>query len=197
MATAAIAQGEQRDPGPPATLGRRAKQPRRRASARAPALLESDNRSHAGTSAEAHQRGRERKSRPTAVAGSRRQLTDSYGSAGVGGGIDRTGLATRGGIRGDERNVAKAIARGEAARGSKRSPPADSTRAFEIGLIVRRGGDRIPGTPPRARNPRVGGSDAASGSECADRGFGVPNANSSRAYQIPSQAAAGVERKCI
>jgi Transposase IS116/IS110/IS902 family len=64
--------------------------------------------------------------------------------------------------------------------------------------IVRRGGgDWMPGTAPRTRIPRARGGDPASGSECADRGFGVPSANSSRGNQTSVAAAAGVERKRI
>lgn len=77
--------------------------------------------------------------------------------------------------------VGKATARREAARVSKRSPwlIAPGFRDW-ADRIVRRGGDRIPGTALRARNPRIGGSGQSLGSECADGGFGVPNANSSR-----------------
>ena len=63
--------------------------------------------------------------------------------------------------------------------------------------IVRRGGDLMPGTGPRARNPRVRGSEPTSGSECADRGFGVPTANPSREPDVLRWLETGVERKRI
>jgi hypothetical protein len=64
------------------------------------------------------------------------------------------------------------------------------------GPIVHRGHDRIRDTP-RARNRAFGEATPASGSECADRGIGVPNANPSREPDDRRWLETGVERKRI
>ena len=59
------------------------------------------------------------------------------------------------------------------------------------------GGDRMPGVAPRARNPSIRGSDPASGSQYADRGIAVPNANPSCESDDRRRLETGVERKRI
>jgi hypothetical protein len=97
---------------------------------------------------------------------------------------------TQEGRRAGNRSIAEPAEPSVAPPGA--DPPAVSGRAVQVGASPPgrtrscvAAHDRIPRTAPRVRNPRVRGSDPASGSECADRGFGVPDANSSRESDDP------------